>query len=196
MNKQTKATIVAVSGAIGLIVGLLADAPQAIQNAGKWLPQWLKHPDFWWVGGVIAVTGFVLWLIWRRPTDEENKDRRSVFIPAGLSDDRLLDRMNASSDAITEAFERHRNMDEMNAEIEHQLQEMLPAFIETAFTKSERVAYDAALQQALQNRNKRKAFRIMMNWLWGRITVRRKKLYLQEEKAMLRELERMERTGN
>jgi flagellar biosynthesis protein FliQ len=59
---------------IGTIVGIIAAIPVAIANVKEWGPDWVAHPNTWWIFGGVVIFAAGQWVIWRKFPDETLED--------------------------------------------------------------------------------------------------------------------------
>lgn len=54
-----------------MVFGVIVDAPEAINGMAHALPEWMRHPNFWWVTILSAIWTVVMWVIWRKPVEDD-----------------------------------------------------------------------------------------------------------------------------
>lgn len=66
-GKSEKLSFVGVLGVIGCVSGILTDVPSLLREHLTNAPQWMQNPRVQWCVAILAIQGFVMWRIWRKP---------------------------------------------------------------------------------------------------------------------------------
>ena len=89
MGKKLWSTVIVIGGAVGTIIGIIADAPQAMENVIKSGPDWMANPDVWWVVSIAVVTIALLWLVWRKSEHDLSTPESHLFFRVEMAVDRV-----------------------------------------------------------------------------------------------------------
>ena len=94
LGKRILSTIVILATGAATILGILVDAPEAIQRFSQHFPSWLTNPDVWWVGAMLVLCGIALSWVWAKPSSERT------------SGDHIVDGLQSEFEIAIDTYER------------------------------------------------------------------------------------------
>lgn len=74
-SRRTWSTVSVFLAGVLAICGIVVNVPQAIRTVIDSGPEFLNHPNTWWIVFVLLVEGLILFWIWRRPGEDDPYSR-------------------------------------------------------------------------------------------------------------------------